>query len=364
VCVCTTLQTVKAYGILLVELGAILFHRSHSLVVNNVFIRQNSQSTYRFCRIEFFAPWGCIMEPVFQWGLDFITAVQQLHGPVLDTFFKAITFMGEEEFFLLFIPVLFWCVDLKCGARVALMFLASAYLNVNLKQIFMEPRPFELDPSVKLQHAEGLGMPSGHAQSSIAVWGTVAARFKRRWFWLVAALLALFIGFSRVYLGVHFPTQVLAGWAVGGLMLALFLGLHRPVERWFGELRTSRQLTIALVGPAVLATIVPSNDSVASMSVLSGFATGLVLARCCLILGRPGQVWQRVVSFLVGAVVMLGIYLGLKAIFPGEEDPLYLFFRYSRYGLVGLWISLGAPWLFGRLHLVADGPSQPQARPA
>jgi hypothetical protein len=253
---------------------------------------------------------------------------------------------------------------MKTGVRVAVMFLASAYLNYNLKPIFMEPRPFDLDPSVKLHDAVGSGMPSGHSQSSVAVWGTVAAQVKRRWFWVVAVLLMLFIGFSRIFLGVHFPHQVLAGWAVGSLMLATYLGLHRPVERWFGELRTSWQLTISLIGPAVLAAIVPSNDSVASMSVLSGFTSGLVLARCCLIIGTPGQMWQRVVSFFIGAAVMLGIYLGLKAILPGEPEPLYLLFRYARYGLVGLWISLGAPWLFVRLHLVADSSSQPQARPA
>jgi membrane-associated phospholipid phosphatase len=304
------------------------------------------------------------MDPILQWGLDFIRTIQQVQGPVPDAFFKAITFMGEEQFFLLVIPFLFWCFDLRFGARIAVMFLASAYLNALLKQIFLEPRPFELDPSVKLHDAEGMGMPSGHAQSSVAVWGTVAAQLKRGWIWGVALLLMLLIGFSRVYLGVHFPTQVLAGWGVGGLMLAVYLGLHRPVERWFTSLRTRHQLTITTLGPLALVLVSPSNDAVASMSVLSGFASGLVLARCCLLLGTPGRVWQRAVSFLLGAAVMLGIYLGLSALFPGEEDSLYLVFRYIRYGVVGLWISLGAPWLFGRLHLLANGPPQPRPRPA
>jgi len=299
------------------------------------------------------------MEPSFQWGLDFITAVQQWHGPALDAFFKAITFLGEEQFYLLFVPFLFWCVDSRIGVRLAAVMLLSAYLNTNLKQVFMEPRPFELDPNVKLADAAGLGMPSGHAQSSVAVWGTLAAELKRKWVWGTAAVLALFIGFSRVYLGVHFPTQVLVGWVVGGVLLALFLGLHEPIESYVTEMRTSRQLTISILGPALLAIVAPANDTVAAMSVLSGFASGRVLARCCLILGSPGQLWQRIVSFLLGVTVMLGIYLGLRAVFPEEDEAVYLIFRYARYGLVGLWISMGAPWLFNRLHLVKMDSSQP-----
>ena len=106
------------------------------------------------------------MEPIWQWGLDFIRTVQLVHGPVLDTFFSAITCLGEEMFFLVLLPLIFWCVDFAIGARLAIVFLLSPYVNAVLKDAFAHPRPFELDPSVQLRTVgtEGYGLPSGHSQ--------------------------------------------------------------------------------------------------------------------------------------------------------------------------------------------------------
>ncbi|MCK4722360.1 MAG: phospholipid phosphatase, partial [Dehalococcoidia bacterium] len=101
------------------------------------------------------------MEALLQWGLDLILAIQQIHGPVLDGIFRAITFMGEEEFYLILLPLLLWCVDFGLGARLGALFLLSSYLNFGLKDLLRQPRPFDLDPSVKLSSAEGYGLPSG-----------------------------------------------------------------------------------------------------------------------------------------------------------------------------------------------------------
>jgi len=57
------------------------------------------------------------------------------------------------------------------------------------------------------------------------------------------------------------------------------------------------------------------------------------------------------VRFLIGAIGLLGLYLGLSYIFPGEGEPLYAVMRFVRYTLVGLWVGLGAPWLFLKLRL-------------
>lgn len=111
------------------------------------------------------------MEALLQWGIDLIAAIQQVHGPVLDGIFHAITFMGEEEFYVLLLPLLFWCVDFGLGARLAILFMLSSYLNPDLKDLFQQPRPYDLDPSVGLSRATGYGLPSGHSQSAVVVWG-------------------------------------------------------------------------------------------------------------------------------------------------------------------------------------------------
>ena len=135
------------------------------------------------------------MGPILQWGIDLIISIQEVHGPVLDGFFRAITSMGTEEFHLLLLPLLFWCVDYGLGIRVALLVLLSSYLNSGLKDLFEQPRPFYLVPSVKLFEATGYGLPSGHAQSAVVVWGIIAAWARKTWFRVVAIVLMLLIGF-------------------------------------------------------------------------------------------------------------------------------------------------------------------------
>jgi hypothetical protein len=82
-----------------------------------------------------------------------------------------------------------------------------------------------------------------------------------------------------------------------------------------------------------------------------GFLTGHLLRRRLLPVGEEGTAAQRLQRLPAGLVVLLGLYLGLKRLFPAEGQPLYLSLRFARYALVGSWASLGAPWLFRRIGL-------------
>jgi len=294
------------------------------------------------------------MEAILQWGIDLIVAIQQFHGPALDSIFRAITFMGEEEFYLLLLPLLFWCVGVGLGARLAVLFLLSTYLNTDLKDLCQQPRPFDLDPSVQLSSAEGYGLPSGHSQTAIVVWGTIAAWARQTWFWVAAIALIALIGFSRIYLGVHFPTDVLTGWTIGAVLLYIYLLVQPGVEKMLAELSLGVQILLSLAVPVVLVLIHPVQDTITAMAVLAGMGVGLALMHRYVSFSARGPWWQRAVRFLVGGAVVLALYLGLKMVFPGEGSALYLAFRFLRYWLVGLWVSLGAPWLFRRLHLAPE----------
>jgi len=294
------------------------------------------------------------MEALLQWGLDLIVVIQQVHGPALDTFFRAITFLGAEEFYLLLLPVLFWCVDFDLGARVGIFLLLSNYLNVCLKDLFRQPRPFDLDPSVQLAAAEGYGLPSGHAQSAIVVWGALAAWARERWIWGAAIGLTVLICFSRIYLGVHFPTDVLAGLAIGAVSLGLYLGMERSVTKWLAGLSLGHQMLLALAVPLALLLLHPVKDTAMTMGALVGVAVGLTLTYRYVPFSAQGPWRQRISRFLIGGVIVVLLYGGLKMVFPGEESALYLVFRFTRFGLIGLWASLGAPWLFRLLRLVPE----------
>ncbi len=293
------------------------------------------------------------MDAIWQWGIDLIHTVQLVHGPALDAIFKAITFLGEEEFFLLLLPLMFWCVDFAVGVRLAFAFLLSSYVNSGLKDLFAHPRPFELDPTVKLHEASGYGLPSGHSQSAVVVWGTIAAGFRKTWLWVVAILLMVLIGFSRIYLGVHFPTDVLGGWTVGVLFLAAYLGLQPRVEAWLKKAGLGAQLALAVIVPLALLLLHPTKDAASPMAALMGMGMGFALLMRITSFSAAGPAWQVAVRFLVGMVGMSVLYFGLSAVFPHEGQPLYFALRFVRYALVGLWAGLGAPWLFLKLRLAS-----------
>jgi hypothetical protein len=209
-------------------------------------------------------------------------------------------------------------------------------------------------------------MPSGHAQSSIFVWGVLAAQVGRRWFWAFVLFVAFLIGLSRVVLGVHFPHQVVGGWFTGAILLVLFLWLDPRVERFIGSLPLGQQLAVAIMIPVTLALIYPHNDTVASAAVMGGFSTGIVLTRRYLPFSAAGLWWQRILRSVIGLAILIAIYLGLSAVFPGEGEAAalpYFFFRFVRYAALGIWIALGAPWFFTLLRLQPAPRQPPQLDP-
>ncbi|MBV9467811.1 MAG: phosphatase PAP2 family protein, partial [Abitibacteriaceae bacterium] len=161
------------------------------------------------------------METVWQSGIRIIIFLQSVgHWPrPLMLFFS---FLGTEYFYLLIMPALLWCVDARLGVRLGILFLLSASFNSILKLVFHAPRPFWLERKAGgFEFESSFGIPSGHAQNSMAVWGFLAAKQRVGKVW--AAVIIFLIGLSRLYLGVHFPTDVLAGWVIGGALLWAFL---------------------------------------------------------------------------------------------------------------------------------------------
>jgi membrane-associated phospholipid phosphatase len=297
------------------------------------------------------------MEPIWQWGLDLIRTIQSVHGPVLDAIFKAITLIGDEEFLVILFSLVYWCVNWPMGARLAIAYLLSSYCSEGLKELLAHPRPFHFDPSVQLHDPGAMeyGMPSNHSQASVFLWGIVTTRARRAWVWGLAVVMVILVGFSRVYLGVHFPTDVLAGWVLGAVFLAIYLWLGPRFEAWMKNAGLVVQLALAVAVPLALVLLHTTNATVLLMAALMGMGVGVALTRRLTPFSPAGPLWQRVVRFLVGVVPLVAIYVGLKLVFPGEGEPLYAVTRFVRYMVVGLWGGLGAPWLFLKLRLASRG---------
>jgi membrane-associated phospholipid phosphatase len=317
------------------------------------------------------------MQTILDFGIRLVVAVQGW-GTWLTSPMKILSFLGTEDFLILLLPILYWCVDNILGIRVAIILMLSTSLNGALKLAFHGPRPYWYSPSVHgMAEETSFGIPSNHAQNAVAVWGTLAARLKKVWGWIVAVLLILLIGFSRLFLGVHFPHDVLIGWLVGGLVLWLALRFWDPLVAWVKKQSASWQILAAfLVSLALfLLSLIPAiwlkatnwqppqnwaayatqaislQNAATSAGIVFGLLAGLVwIARQGGFQTR-GSWWKLVLRYLLGLAGVLVIRYGLKFIFPEGETVLALFLRYLRYTLIGFWVSAMAPWTFIRLKL-------------
>lgn len=293
------------------------------------------------------------MDSLLQWGVDVIGWMQQAR-PALDGFFKAMTFLGSEEAYLLLVPLIYWSIDRVTGMRATVLLLISALVNAGAKAAFDQPRPVEFDPTVHaLVDETSPGLPSGHTQNTVAVFGYLAARARRRWFWALAVALMVLVPLSRIYLGVHFPTDVAAGYLIGGVLLWLFLRYWKRLERWFCRKAFAAQVAAVVALPVAAVFIWPTDDIATGAGTLLGMAVGFLIERRWVRFETAGSIAVRASRFVVGIVVLVAVWAEFRSVFAGLEPALV--WRTLRYGLVGLWGAAGAPWVFVKLGLAPRG---------
>jgi len=285
---------------------------------------------------------------MFDSGIAIILGLQQ-YSPALDLFFKALTFLGDEAFFLISLPCIYWCLCKRTGARLSVLFLVSAYFNLVAKLIADLPRPFEYSTAVQqLVAASGGGFPSGHTQGAVVFWGYLAYHYNNKLFRALTGVLIIGIPLSRVYLGVHFPIDLAGGYLFGAILLYGFVKCENNFEAWRQKIGFARMLTVALCLPALMACLVSGEKTaVAAAAALAGMGSGFLLENKHLGFLPAETKRYKAAAFTLGITVIALIYIGLKIPFAGQE-PAALF-RFIRYGLIGLWGGVGAPWLFIKL---------------
>jgi membrane-associated phospholipid phosphatase len=299
------------------------------------------------------------LQSLVPWGTDAIVWVQSFSNDWLDAIFELITFLGNEEFYLILLPFVYWCVSKRIGVALAYASLLSAWANSVIKHVFKIPRP--ADPRIRIPLPEtSPAFPSGHAQGAVANWGYLSVRFRNRVFSGVAVVLILAIGLSRIVLGVHFPQDVIGGWIVGSILLAAYVWVSPVAGRWVERQSVPIQLAAAVGVPILLIFLhpadmqghYPAEGAITPMSALAGMGFGLIMERAWVRFQVGGVWWRRGLRFLVGLVIVVLFYFGPRLILP--EDMAYgleAVLRFVRYIVVGWATIFLAPWLFVRLGL-------------
>jgi len=318
----------------------------------------------------------------YEIDLSWVIALQGL-GDWLVLPMRFFSYLGTEEFYILLLPILYWCIDASLGIRIGFMALMSTGLNLIIKMPLRGPRPYWISTDVKPLWGEiFFGIPSNHAQQAVAVWGSIAAYIRRGWAWVIALFLMLMIGLSRVFLGAHFVGDMVAGWLIGALLLWFYLRYWEPVTAWASRQPLSRQILYAFLlsmGIVLLAWmalltrgdfVLPeewivnaaraadgeidpySMDAVfTSAGTLFGFLTGVAWLASRGGWQAWGPVWKRAARYVVGLLGVLVFWYGLGLIFPRGESFVPYALRFVRYSLLGFWVSGGAPFFFTKLKL-------------
>lgn len=152
------------------------------------------------------------------WEFDWLYALQGIHNPVLDKVMVVVSTLGNAGIFWILVGLLLLVPKRyrRGGAQMlAAMALAFVVGNLILKNVAARQRPCWIDPTVPLLVASpsDYSFPSGHSMNGFA--GAVSLLCIDRRFGIPAIVLAAVIAFSRLYLFVHFPTDVLVGTAIG-----------------------------------------------------------------------------------------------------------------------------------------------------
>lgn len=163
--------------------------------------------------------------------ISYLLSLQNIReiSELLTGLFNAITHLGGSSLAVVIVSIIYWCVDKKMGVRIGMSVAIGGIFNQLLKNICCINRPWIRDSRVNpdpiaKKGATGYSFPSGHSQTSMSVYGTVGASVKSTGKKAFFFALVILVGFSRNFLGVHTPQDVLVGWTIG--LISIFLSFR------------------------------------------------------------------------------------------------------------------------------------------
>lgn len=280
---------------------------------------------------------------------DINIALQLFSTFWLDQVMLLFTSLGNEAFYMMAIPVVYWCVNRRWGHQVGFVFLGSMWLNGYLKDLFAMPRPTAEQGVRLVVHEASNGFPSGHAQGAVTLWGYLLLKVCSVWFRCLCIFLIVMIAISRLYLGAHYLVDVLGGLVIGAAVLALFMiGFVREWGRtWSKWLKVI--LSIAI--PLLLMTLTESEHTYMILGALMGLLVTDVFALDGLAYEERAPWLKQAAKLAVGFTGFALLYLIIRQWMPQGLPELIGF------AFIGVWITVGAPLLFKKIGLAPPDKS-------
>lgn len=191
--------------------------------------------------------------------IDILLALQQFRegaGACLTEFLRKMSFIGEMNVVLIIVGMIYWCVSKEFGNYLLMGWSGNRIVNGLLKVTLCAYRPWIRDARMipdaeAMATATGYSFPSGHSMNAASLYGGGAIRKELpRVLRIVLGLIAVLIAFSRIFLGVHTPQDILVGLAAG----VLVMGLTGKLLKWI-EAHPGKDLLVMGVGIAIAVAV-------------------------------------------------------------------------------------------------------------
>lgn len=264
--------------------------------------------------------------------MSFLYALEKIRFPALDWFMQVITEFGSETIFLVAALVMYWCVNKKQAYYLMAVGFLGTISNQFLKLACRVPRPWIKDPEFTIVEsaradATGYSFPSGHSQAAVGTFGSLLTATKKKGLRIACVAMMLLVPFSRMYLGVHTPADVLVGSASALILVVLLRPVVFSEKKWAFPVLLGVMIGCGAgyVAYVELGTFPPDTDpenlahaaknAYTLLGAMLGFLVGYVLDEKKLHFPVRACWWAQLLKVVLGA----GVTVGLKELL---ESPL------------------------------------------
>ena len=269
-----------------------------------------------------------------------------------------VSMFGEELVLVAVLGFVYWSLNKNIGRKIGLNIVMGVVWNPLIKNIALRRRPYFDNPGIKCLKpvdssadiydikAQGWSFPSGHSANSTIAFGSIAYYYKKKAVRIICILLPILVGISRFCVGVHYPTDVICGWALGAVIVFLM--------PWLLDRAKHKALLYLIIFIISLSGCFwcRTDDYYTGIGMMAGFFLGDLFEEKYVRFENTRVWWRMILRVVLGGAIFFGLNVVLKLPFPGwmlkTENALGYAIRAVRYAVI-LFVEVGVYPLAFRL---------------